>query len=61
MPILKGTPTALAAVLVLSACGSKPTPPTYPYPEPTPVEDTELGAYLDGDSDDELEDDEHGE
>jgi hypothetical protein len=57
MPILKGIPTALAAVLFISACGSKPTPPTYPYPEPAPVEDTALGAYLDGEADQELEDD----
>jgi hypothetical protein len=55
----KGLLTALAVILFVSACGgSKPTPPTYPYPEPTPVEDTELGIYLDEDEVDELEDDE---
>jgi hypothetical protein len=55
----KGLLSALAVILFVSACGgSKPTPPTYPYPEPTPVEDTELGIYLDEDEVDELEDDE---
>jgi hypothetical protein len=60
----KGFLSALAVLLFVSACGgSKPTPPTYPYPEPTPVEDTELGVYLDDEADEELDepDEEPGE
>lgn len=49
----KGILTALAAILFVACGGPEVTPPKYPYPEPTPVEDTELGVYLE---EEELED-----
>src|SRR5690606_28085844 len=49
----KGILSALAAVLFVACGGPEATPPKYPYPEPTPVEDTELGVYLE---EEELED-----